>query len=103
MRHPILKKIFLSISFTVFLMFFGVFFAGGGHGTYLPLKIMFPYSMIIANYICEINSIAILIAFVQIPVYTLLICNNSKWKYYIITFHIVAVIFVLNLKNINFS
>jgi hypothetical protein len=43
--------------------------AGGGHGTYLPAAILFPYSMVISAFLGNIPRALVVLAFVQYPIY----------------------------------
>lgn len=76
-----------------------VFFAGGGHGTYLPAKLFYPFTMIIAEYRNEIGIFGILLAVFQIPVYALIINRKPKWKYYILGIHLTAVLIALGING----
>jgi hypothetical protein len=44
-------------------------FMAGGHGTYLPASLLFPFSMILAVALKRISTLAILLALFQYPVY----------------------------------
>ena len=92
-------KIVITIIITVLLLLLTIFFAGGGHGTYLPAKLIYPYTMIIAGFKTEIGIIGIILAIVQIPTYALLLSKKPNWKYYIIGIHCIAIIIELNINN----
>lgn len=47
--------------------------AGGGHGTYLPAKLIFPYTMLLARSGDSITSAGIAVALLQFPVYGLMV------------------------------
>lgn len=84
---------------TVLLLVLTVFFAGGGHGTYLPAKLIYPFTMIIAEFKNEIGIFGIILAVFQIPVYALIIKRKPKWKYYIAGIHFIAVLIALSINR----
>ncbi len=92
-------NILATIILTLTLLMLSIFLAGGGHGTYLPMKFFFPYSMIIAICLKKINLIAMILGIIEIPIYVFILSLKNKWKYLIIIFHIIAVIFVLNMSG----
>jgi hypothetical protein len=55
------------------LLILVVLFAGGGHGTYLPAKVLFPYTMLLAMTARTITNPLIVLAIAQFPVYGLII------------------------------
>ena len=91
----------IKISFiTLFLLLVVVLSMGGGHGTYLLAKIIYPLTMIIA--ILTKSGIGIfssIIAIIQIPVYSLVILKKPKWKLLLFGIHIILVIICLNLPT----
>jgi hypothetical protein len=95
-------KIFLTIIVTILLLLLTTFFAGGGHGTYIPAKLIYPFTMIISEFKNEIGIIEIILAIVQIPTYVLIFNKKPNWKYYVLGIHFIAVIFVLNINNVTF-
>ncbi|MEF3079663.1 hypothetical protein [Winogradskyella poriferorum] len=95
----LLVKIVLSLVVTFIAFGFVIFLAGGGHGTYLPMKYLFPYSMIIAILNKNINWLAISIGLLQFPIYSLIIDNKLKWKILVLVLHIFAIIIVLNMND----
>ena len=46
--------------------------AGGGHGTYAPAKVLFPYSMALTAATGEITSPLVVIALAQYPAYAVI-------------------------------
>jgi len=47
--------------------------AAGGHGSYAPAMVLFPYSMIAANLLNRITSPLVLLALIQYPIYGVLL------------------------------
>ena len=45
-----------------------VMLAGGGHGSYLAAKVLFPYTVLIAAYVPAINFLGIAAACAQFPI-----------------------------------
>jgi uncharacterized BrkB/YihY/UPF0761 family membrane protein len=98
--HTFEMKIGTTILITFILLVIVVFSMGGGHGTYLPAKVVYPFTMLIA--ILTKNGIGILptiIAVGQIPIYALILTKKPKWKFIILGLHILAVIICLNLQS----
>ena len=97
-------KIVTTILITFILLVIVVFTMGGGHGTYLPAKVVYPFTMLIA--ILTKNGIGIIptiIAIIQIPIYALILIKKPKWKFYLIGIHIISAIICLNLPTETFS
>ena len=92
-------KIVITVIITVLFLLLTIFFAGGGHGIYLPAKLIYPFTMIIAEFKNEIGIIGIILAIVQIPTYTLILYKKPNWKYYVLGIHCVAIIIGLNINN----
>ena len=92
-------KIVITILITVLLLLLTIFFAGGGHGSYLPAKLIYPFTMIIAEFKNEIGIVGMILAIAQIPTYALVLNKKSNWKYYILGIHCIAVIIGLNINN----
>ena len=83
-------KIGITSFITIILLMIVVISMGGGHGTYLPAKVVYPISMIISILSKNgIGTFAIIIAIAQIPVYALILNKKPKWIFYIIGIHIV--------------
>ena len=74
---------------------------GGGHGTYVPTMILFPYGMIGTTFQQSLTAPFTILGIVQFPVYGYLldILKDNKLKYLILIFHILLVIIVLNFTN----
>jgi hypothetical protein len=97
-------KIGTTIFITLILLVIVVFSMGGGHGTFLLAKVIYPITMLIA--ILTKNGIGVLptiIAIAQIPIYALIITKKPKWKYYLIGIHLILAIICLNLTTETFS
>ena len=97
-------KIGTTIFITLILLVIVVFSMGGGHGTFLLAKVIYPITMIIA--ILTKNGIRVfptILAVVQIPIYALILTKKPKWKYYLLGVHIISVIICLNLATETFS
>lgn len=92
-------KIVITVIITVLLLLLTIFFAGGGHGTYLPAKLIYPFTMIIAEFKSEIGIIGIILAIAQIPTYALILYIKPNWKYYVLGIHFIAIIIGLNINN----
>ena len=54
--------------------------AGGGHGTYIPATILFPYTMLLASADKLISNPLIALALLQFPTYGLLIATRENTK-----------------------
>ena len=93
-------KIIKILTITVLLLFLTIFFAGGGHGTYLPAKLIYPFTMLSAK--SEIGTVGLILAILQIPIYALILEKKPKWKYYLIGVHLLAIIFCFSIKNSSF-
>ena len=97
-------KIVTIIFITLILLALVILSTGGGHGTYLPAKVIYPTTMIIAILTKNgIGIIPIIIAIVQIPIYALILTKKLEWKFYLIVIHVVLVILCLNLTTETFS
>lgn len=90
-----LNEIVSVILATFIILIIVIFLMGGGHGTYLPAKLIFPYAMIIALINNKIGVFAIILAIVQIPIYSILIKKSLRWKFLILVVHIVIAIICL--------
>jgi hypothetical protein len=51
--------------------------ADGGHGTYLPAAMLFPYTMLISVAIGDVSPVLLSVALVQFPVYGSLLAFNQ--------------------------
>ncbi len=87
---------------TLPLGFLSVLAGGGGHGTYFPLLVIFPYSLL-GTYFNE--EIPLLIGAVQLPVYGFLIdtWGIKKALPVIIAIHIIGMCTVFMLRRDFFS
>jgi hypothetical protein len=95
-------KIAKILIITFLCLLVTIFFAGGGHGTYIPAKIIFPFTMLLAKLTNEINFIGIILALIQIPIYNRILMNKPKWKYLLIGIHLFAVILCFYFNNDSF-
>lgn len=95
-------KIAKTVTITFLCLFVAMIFAGGGHGTYIPAKIVFPFTMLLAKLNNEINFIGFILALIQIPIYTRILKVKPKWKYLLIGIHLFAVILCLYFNNDTF-
>lgn len=77
-------------------------FAGGGHGTYIPAKIIFPFTMLLANLNNEIGLIGLIIAVIQIPIYSRILIAKPKWKYFVFGIHLFAIALCFYFNNDSF-
>lgn len=102
-KVTLIGNIIATCILTIGSLFFTIALTGGGHGTYLPMKIVFPYSMIISNYADKINALAMILGVIQIPIYVAILGLKNKWKYLIFLVHIIAVIFVFSMTNSTFT
>jgi len=107
------KKKYLPILFgiliEVFLLVICIFLMGGGHGTYIPTKLFFPYTMLSTIGNESMSTFFIIIGLSQYPMYGLIIqyAKSEKSKtsrfFTILVVHIIAVILVFALQNNNFN
>ncbi|WP_369764638.1 hypothetical protein [Flavobacterium sp. WC2429] len=79
-----------------------IMFAGGGHGTYIPAKIIFPFTMLLANLNNEIGLIGLIIAVIQIPIYSRILIAKPKWKYFVFGIHLFAIALCFYFNNDSF-
>lgn len=86
---------------TPLLILLVVFLMGGGHGTYIPAILLFPFGMIGTTFQDSITSPFVVLGIIQFPFYGYLvdILNGNKLKYLILIFHILLVIIVLIFTN----
>ena len=77
-------------------------FAGGGHGTYIPAKIIFPFTMLLANLYNEIGVIGFIIAIIQIPIYSRILISKPKWKYFVFGIHLIGIALCFYFNNDSF-
>jgi hypothetical protein len=67
MREEVLPSLYFGVVAEVVALTIAVVMAGGGHGSYLPAKLLFPYTMLIAG--STIGFFGMLVALVQWPLY----------------------------------
>jgi hypothetical protein len=86
-----------------------IFFMGGGHGTYIPSKIFFPYTMLSTVETESISPFFIVLAFIQYPLYGLIIQFGKEKKKKILRssiigiVHVIAMILALTFENAHFN
>lgn len=95
-------KIAKTLTITFLCLLVTIIFAGGGHGTCIPAKIIFPFTMLLANINNEINFIGFILALIQIPIYSRILMNKPKWKYFLIGIHLFAVVLCFYFNNGSF-
>ena len=98
-----MKNAIVITLITFLILAFVVLSMGGGHGFFWPAKIIYPYSMIISVANNQIGILAIILAVIQIPLYSVVINKKSKWKFLILGIHIVSAIICLNIPTETFS
>jgi hypothetical protein len=103
------SKVFIwTIGLTFLCLFLVIWFAGGGHGTYLPANLIFPYSMIIGYNNDRITDLAMILALVQIPVYGIVLGIANRFACFnifsliILSIHFLAVVVVMGMDSKNF-
>lgn len=98
-----MKKIFRILVVTFFTLIFVILMMGGGHGTFLPAKLIYPYSMIISIINNQIGVLAMILAVIQIPLYSIFINKKSKDIFVLVVIHIVAIIICFNIPAGSFT
>ncbi len=71
---------------------------GGGHGTDIAVKTIFPFAMIVVNIYDNINLLVYFLTLIQIPIYAFVYYKRVKYFKLILALHILAVIFVFYMK-----
>ncbi|QOG00870.1 hypothetical protein [Flavobacterium sp. MDT1-60] len=92
-------KVAKTLIISILFLFFTILFAGGGHGTYLPALIVYPYTMIIAKLQLEIGFVGFFLALIEIPLYGYIWFNKPNWKYYIFGIHMLGVVISFLIKS----
>ena len=91
------------------LFFLSVFLMGGGHGSFLPAKLFFPYTMLSTAFTGSINGGFIVVALIQFPSYGILIVSGKRYGYQnyvlgiLIAIHILALLLSLNYSSETFD
>lgn len=67
MREEVIHSLFLGLAIGVTGLAITIWVGAGGHGSYLPAKLLFPYTMLIAG--DSIGIFGFLLALVQWPLY----------------------------------
>lgn len=82
--------------FTPLFLLIALFLMGGGHGTYIPMMLIFPWGSLLLIWKDYISVFTILLAIVQFPVYGLIIdklkisVENILPLFVLILLHIIA-------------
>ena len=79
-----------------------IIFAAGVHGTYIPAKIIFPFTMILANLNNEISLIRFITTIIQIPVYSGILVTKPKYKYFLFGRHFLTITLCFYCNNDSF-
>jgi len=95
-------KIAKVLAITFLGLLIAIFFAGAGHGTYIPAKVIFPFTMLLVNLSNEINLLGIILAVIQIPIYSRILMNKPELKYLLIGIHLFAVVLCFYFSNDSF-
>ena len=77
-KKPLAAYFAAGFPLSILGMFVAVVAAGGGHGTYIPATVFFPYAMGIADLHEQIGVIPILMALLQFPIYGLALGSFNK-------------------------
>lgn len=88
----ILKPILITLAATIFLFMFVTISMGGGHGTFMFAKIIYPYSMSMVLLENKINALPMILAVIQIPVYGIILYQKHKSRYLILGIHFIAIL-----------
>lgn len=88
----ILKPILITLVATIFLFMFVTISMGGGHGTFMIAKLVYPYSMSIVLLENKISAIPIILTVIQIPVYGIILYQKHKSRYLIWGIHLFAIL-----------
>ena len=91
-----------TLIITLLCLLATIMFAGGGHGTYIPAKIIFPFTMLLANLNNEIGVIGPIIAIIQIPIYSRISMAKPKWNYLVFGIYLFAIILCFYINNDSF-
>ena len=98
-----------SIVLGVLALVVAFLFAGAGHGTYLPAKVLFTYTMLSTVHLESISGLFLIIALVQYPVYGLILgwaakTHNFRFAFGMIaTLHVSGAVLCFLLIGENFS
>ncbi|HBV15162.1 MAG TPA: hypothetical protein DEB71_07460 [Chryseobacterium carnipullorum] len=78
-----------------------VLFGGGGHGSYFPLLLFFPFGLIGTLFNEEIFFLFVILGLVQLPIYGLLLdrCPVRKGVPVILGLHIICMFIIFILKR----
>lgn len=102
-------KLFVaSLIAALFCLLIALLFAGGGHGTYSPAKVLFPYTMISAVLFGAFTVPSVLLGIFQFPIYGLAlgIANKKGWFVpvagFILFWHFTALILCFMISSENF-
>lgn len=86
---------------TPILLLIVTFLMGGGHGTYIPAMVLFPYGMVGTCFQDSISIPFTILGIIQFPCYGLLLDNFEKkiLKYLILLTHVLLSILILLISN----
>lgn len=90
---------------TIPLLIIAVFFAGGGHGSYLPAIFLFPFSLVSFLLFDSITIPFIIIAILQYPVYGFIIDNvkrsgKNQWLPFVVLFiHVLLAVIIMSITG----
>ena len=97
----------ISIPVTILTLLICIVSAGAGHGTYVPMVILFPYAAIRAIYMEYFDGLAIFLAVMQFGVYGLLLdlkneIRGVKPLVLILGMHFAAFAIVMSIRTDQF-
>lgn len=96
-------RVFFSL-LSLPLVLFVIFSAGGGHGSYWPFLVLFPFSMTGSLFNENISPFLFVAGLLQFPIYGFLLdkVNCRKVLPFIVIAHILCAFLVFILKRENF-
>lgn len=86
-------------------IFMAMLFAGPGHGSYAPARIIFPFTMLSTIFHENIRGVYILLGLIQFPAYGLIASSVKNTKMFkptiglLCIIHVVVVIIVFKFHN----
>ncbi len=89
------EPVIVSTVVGVLALAFAFLFAGAGHGTYLPAKLLFPYTMLSTALLGLIPDALVAIAVVQFPIYGLILGLAAKTHNFGFAARLIAIIHVV--------
>ena len=71
----------LALGVGLLLMYGSALIAGGGHGSYLPAKVFFPYTMLLTAWSDDsISPFGLVVAALQMPLYSMFVDIGKRRK-----------------------